>query len=62
MNNIENNIMIVMGMGQIISSTDGNIYKIIDSNVNESVPSHYCLYSVGNLNQTATNIENRLNK
>lgn len=62
MNNIENNIMIVMGMGQIISSTDGNIYKIIDSNVTESIPQYYCLYSVGNLNQTATNIVKRLNK
>ena len=58
-NDVSNSVVIIMGMGKIISTTDGNIYKIIDTNINEPVPS-YCLYSVGSLSQTATNIVNRL--
>ena len=44
---------------QILSSTDGNIYKIIDSNINETAPS-YCLYSAGTSSETIKNIINKL--
>ena len=54
-----NNVEISMVDVQILSSTDGNIYKIIDSNINETAPS-YCLYSAGTSSETIKNIINKL--
>lgn len=54
-----NSVKINMVDVHVASSTDGNIYKIMDSNINETVPS-YCLYSAGTSSNTINNIINGL--
>ena len=44
-----------------MTSNDGNIYKIIDKTVNNTLKEpQYCLYNFNNLSSTAITIQNRL--
>lgn len=55
-----NYVKINMIEAQVLSSTDGNIFKIIDSNVTDEISEH-CLYSAGTASQTIKNIIEKLN-
>lgn len=57
-NNNEHTLKIGLN-SQILNTTDGNIYKIIDMNSNDEIP-EYCLYSAGSDSTTINNIRQAL--
>lgn len=57
-NNVDYTVKLGAG-SQILDSSDGNIYKIIDTNSKEKAP-QYCLYSAGSVSDTINNIREKL--